>query len=201
MKLLTKNSRILGQVEKIVRALNGTFFEGEIVAPDITVDTYTTDAILTRTPVETTDVGEKYGLKLNRDLLRRPIDEVVEVLLHQLIHLWCRQNNISDSSRNGNYHNKNFATIATEKGLVVVPEKSRGWVIIGITDELLDFVASQGWPEHILPPLEPSVEAEEPKKKSRSHKLECACCGAVAHASKEIHILCLDCGVEMAEVS
>lgn len=201
MKELTKTSRIAGELEKIFRTLNTEIFDDELDMPMITVEHIRTDANVSALPSWNTKRGEKYGLQIAQNVLRRPLDNVIEVLLHQMIHLWCYQNNISDSSRGGHYHNIKFATLATEKGLTVVPHPTQGWTVTGINDDLLEFIATQGWPEHILPPDEPNAEDATPKKKGSTRRLVCPQCGAIVRATRDVNLLCLDCDVPMDKVS
>lgn len=64
-------------------------------------------------------------LALNPEFFQNPL-EVVDTILHELVHVYCKQNGIKDTSRNGYYHNQKFKKIAEEFGLSCIATDS-GW--------------------------------------------------------------------------
>jgi hypothetical protein len=59
--------------------------------------------------------------------------EIPALLLHEMIHIYNDQNDICDVTIN-QYHNKNFAKVATKVGFYVIRHKTQGW---GITSTIL----------------------------------------------------------------
>lgn len=73
------------------------------------------------------DKGEhKDELTLNPEYFLNPL-EVLNTILHELVHIYCKQNNIKDTSRNGYYHNHKFKEIATKFGLKCIAQSGVGW--------------------------------------------------------------------------
>lgn len=59
--------------------------------------------------------------------LRRSPAAVLGTLLHEAAHALAAGREISDTSRQGRYHNKRFQALAEELGLEVTEDASRGW--------------------------------------------------------------------------
>lgn len=74
-------------------------------------------------------VGEEKNkvdeLALNPEHFNDPI-ELCDTIIHELVHVYCDQNSIKDTSRNGYYHNAKFKKIAEQFGLICVSCDS-GW--------------------------------------------------------------------------
>lgn len=50
----------------------------------------------------------------------------VSIILHECVHLWCRQNYIFECTRE-QYHNESFFEEATSHGLIAVYDDQYGW--------------------------------------------------------------------------
>ena len=59
--------------------------------------------------------------------LKRPVDEVLTTLLHEAAHGLADARSIQDTSRQGRWHNKKFAALATEVGLQPSKDDRLGW--------------------------------------------------------------------------
>lgn len=61
--------------------------------------------------------------------LKRPPEDVLLTLAHEMVHQWADERGVKDCSRNGAYHNKRFAALAVEAGLCAPAEadKRHGW--------------------------------------------------------------------------
>jgi hypothetical protein len=59
--------------------------------------------------------------------LRRTPPEVFTTLLHEATHALADVRGIKDTSRQGRYHNKRFATLAAELGLTATEDSKLGW--------------------------------------------------------------------------
>jgi len=60
------------------------------------------------------------------DLQRGPVD-VLGTLLHEAAHSLAYARKVSDTSRQGRYHNRRYATLAGELGLEVAHRQPIGW--------------------------------------------------------------------------
>lgn len=112
-------------------------------------------------------------------------------MLHEMVHLYCREHGIKEVSRGGSYHNKRFKEIAEAHGLTCVQCGSHGWNTTP-GDNLLEYALQKGWSEikiarSSLPPMirigadevaiAPGNTQSAPgeKRPSSTQKLACPC--------------------------
>lgn len=82
------------------------------------------------------DNAEHAEVMISGEGLRRTPREVLGTLLHEAAHALAAARNITDTSRQGRYHNKKYAKLAVELGLDVTedPSGQYGWTITTVTD-------------------------------------------------------------------
>lgn len=215
MKQTTKMSRAVCQLERIYSNLNQDFFEGQLPTPIITVQSkpgtcghFTPAKVWRRTDDDST-----YELNIAAEVLDREIEETLDTMLHEMVHLYCRENDIQDTSRNGRYHNGRFKIEAEKRGLECYQCGSAGWNTRP-TDKLVEYALEKGWNEikigrSTLPPLpqigatgtsQPGTTVTGGKRPSSTRKLVCPNCGQSVRATKKVNIICGDCMVKMEEV-
>ena len=131
MKETVKTSRTAGYLEKIFRALNVKYFNGELEEPIITIQS-TPRAYGHVTVAKAWQRGDttRHELNIGAGTLARPIENVVATTLHECVHLWDIQNGIQDCSRGGAYHNKKFKEAAEARAAIAEVEQAAltaGW--------------------------------------------------------------------------
>lgn len=215
MKQTTKMSRAVSQLEHIYSALNTDFFQDELPIPIITVQSKPgTYGHCTTSKVWQRKDGGAYELNIAAEVLNYPIEETLDTMLHEMVHLYCRENGIKEVSRGGKYHNKRFKAEAERRGLVCVPCGQYGWNTTP-SDNLVEYALSKGWNEikigrGSLPPIirtgasgTAQTGAETTgggKRPSSTRKLQCPKCGCSVRATKTVRIMCMDCMEQMIEV-
>ncbi len=211
MKELVKNSRVCGYLEKIYRDLNNDMFGGKLEEPIITIQsTPRAYGHVTCGKVWKSKNGEKYELNLGAGTIGRPIEETVSTMLHEMVHIYNLMHDIQDCSRGNTYHNKKFKIKAEEVGLKIDHDPRIGWSITSPSDDLILYIANKGWDDILinreegsrLPISGPKGKdtengTEKTKKPSSTRKYICPCCGISTRATKEIRIMCMDCGEQM----
>jgi hypothetical protein len=75
--------------------------------------------------------------------LRRGPREVLATLLHEAAHGMANTRKLQDTSRQGRWHNRRFATLAGELGLTVTQDQKTGWSQTQLTDQLATRYADQ----------------------------------------------------------
>ena len=129
MKETTKMSRAVGQLEKMYNVINIEKFDGKLPTPIITVQS---------------KPGTWGHCSRGKVWQRKDID----TLIHEMVHLYCRENGIKEVSRGGKYHNKKFKALADEKGLLCVPQGQYGWNTDGANnDALTEYALAHDWTE------------------------------------------------------
>lgn len=128
MKETTKMSRAVSQLEHIYNNLNADFFAGELPVPIITVQSKPgTYGHCTTAKVWQRKDGGAYELNIAAEVLNYPIEETLDTMLHEMVHLYCRENGIKEVSRGGKYHNGKFKAVAEAHGLTCIPCGQYGW--------------------------------------------------------------------------
>jgi len=215
MKQTTKMSRAVSQLEHIYNALNTDFFQNELPIPIITVQSKPgTYGHCTTSKVWQRKDGGAYELNIAAEVLNYPIEETLDTMLHEMVHLYCRENGIKEVSRGGKYHNKRFKAEAERRGLVCIPCGQYGWNTTP-SDKLVEYALSKGWNEikigrGSLPPIirtgasgTAQTGAETTgggKRPSSTRKLQCPKCGCSVRATKTVRIMCMDCMEQMIEI-
>lgn len=208
MKETVKTSRTAGYLEKIFRALNAKYFNGELEEPIITIQS-TPRAYGHVTVAKAWQRGDttRHELNIGAGTLARPIENVVASTLHECIHLWNLQNGIQDCSRGGQYHNKKFKEAAEARDLKISYDPRIGWSITEPTDALCEFILEQGWEDIQMNRIECAYTsrgtgagnavggAGSPGKSANSHSIKyvCPCCHNSVRATKAVNIKCADC--------
>lgn len=215
MKQTTKMSRAVSQLEHIYNNLNTDFFEGALPVPIITVQSKPgTYGHCSVAKVWKRSEEHTYELNIAAEVLNYPIEETLDTMLHEMVHLYCRENGIKEVSRGGRYHNGKFKEEAEKRGLECFQCGSAGWNTRP-TDRLVEYALNKGWNEirigrNNLPPAMRTgaggaAQGEAPgteggKRPSSTRKLVCPKCGQSVRATKAVHIICGVCIKRMVEV-
>lgn len=144
-----------------------------------------------------------YEITICAEYLYRDLEEIGSTMLHEMVHLYCNQNNIKSTSRGNRYHNKNFKQIAEAHGLIIEYDKSIGWSVSKVNKEAKtlvknnfnssDFNITRGnFKGHGTGGADEG-EGEEPKAKQSMRKYICPLCGTIIRATKDINVKCADC--------
>ena len=157
-----------------------------------------------------------YEIVVCGEYLFRDVDEICATFLHELVHLYCNQYQLKDTSRGCTYHNKVFKKVAEEHGLDVSYDQRIGWSPTTIKEAEKEFIRRtvngsvfvmtrkyhkrpKGQPEKEDPnTVEPTLgggEENEPKPKSSTRRYICPRCKAIVRATKDVNIICGDCKV------
>lgn len=214
MKQTTKMSRAVSQLEHVYNSLNSDFFAGELPVPIITVQSKPgTYGHCSVAKVWQRKNDKTYEMNISAETLNYPIEEVIDTLLHEMCHLYCRENNIKEVSRGGKYHNKRFKEVAEAHGLTCVPCGQYGWNTTP-GDNLVEYALNKGWNEillgrNTLPPAmrtgatgtaQPGAATPGGKRPSSTRKVICPKCGQSVRATKKVNIICGVCMERMVEV-
>lgn len=221
MKETVKTSRTIGYLEKIFRNLNEHYFNNYIEEPIITVQS-TPKAYGHVTVDKRWKRGQKgdfrHELNIGAGTLDRPIENVVSTMLHEMVHLYHLQKGIQDCSRGGTYHNKVFKEKAETVDLIITYDKRIGWSITEPSDNLILYIAEQGWDDIKMNRYEGWIPTSTGTKKpggdgtkivtpptgktSSTRKYQCMKCKMSVRATKDLtgKLKCTDCDEIMIEV-
>lgn len=218
MKQMNNYQRVANYLVKVFKAVNETYFDGEIETPTITIQsTVGAYGHVTTSKVWSNDDHASYELNIGADYLTRPIENVVATIIHECVHLYCLQNDIKDTSNRGVYHNRKFKQIAEEKGHLQIDKHDKyGWTITSPTDDTLEFCIAYGFEDiqigrntgysfvgiggakagngnvGIVPP--------RTRKPSSTRKYICPCCHSSFRATRDLNVMCMDCNEQFIKV-
>ena len=130
--------------------------------------------------------GLHHEVTFNTKHLDRPVAEILETLLHELLHEWQQ---IYSKPGKGNYHNRQYQEKAQSFGLIV---DSWGHSLGVAPGPFTDLLKRHGVDATVLPlPGEDSVRSR-PRGESKMKKWVCRC--MTVRAAKELEAQCLKCG-------
>ncbi len=144
--------------------------------------------------------GEETGateINVSAQFLNRPISDVAETMLHEMVHQYAYDNQMQDCSRGGSYHNKLYAKLAREHGLIAEKADKTGWSATSLmitSREIIDEFATEHKFIYRLP------ERKGTRVRSSStRKYVCPICGMSVRATKRVRIMCADCDALLCE--
>lgn len=188
-------------LNKLFDLCNDKFFNAELPKPTITIQSspnaygHVWSAKIWHSTVNGREVNT-YELNIDANSLDRKIVDVIATLLHEMVHLYCLENEIKDTSNNGVYHNKRFKKECESHGLNVEQSKIKpasGWSATIPTDETVEWITGLGLKDFQIG----RVEIEKKKKKSKSNSIKWSCpeCGAIIRSTRRFDIapICGDC--------
>jgi len=142
-------------------------------------------------------------IQIDSTILQEPARQVLCTLLHEACHSMATHRGIQDTSRQGRYHNRNFAELAQEVGLTTSTLSGIGVVTPDVADATAQRYATvlQDLAETLTLYQEPKVRAPKGKgKKSRMVKATCPGCDRIIRASQKTFdagaIVCQPCATD-----
>lgn len=216
---------VISQLDQLFIIFNDHYFDARLTKPVISIQTNGLHRLAlgwctTRKVWKHTVTGDfYYEINLSAEFLYRPIHDICETLLHEMVHLSNLQKDIQDCSRGGTYHNKHFKAEAERSGLTAAYTPRYGWTLTELTDEAKAFIDGLNLnPDDFaltrqthgmiqLPPTTPndgisagdSGTDQSRKPKSSSRKYVCPECGQIVRATKIVNVICGDCQEKMIE--
>lgn len=212
------------ELHKAFHLFNQAFFNNHLPTPAITIQSNNherkTMGWCTTVPVWGDKTGKikMYEINLSAEFLDLSFIETMDTLLHEMIHLYHKVNEIKDTSRKGRYHNSHFKNKALELGFEYKNGKdpSLGWSnarlgpttikkikTMGINPEAFS-ISRKGYAyyqalEQGLTPEEAneqalSVPEKDSSSKSSSYKYVCPKCSLIMRSYKDnANVQCIDC--------
>lgn len=197
-----KYIEVIAYLGKLYDFCNECFFNNELEKPVITVQADTKNKALgwfvcAEVWKESAEDKGNTEINISAQFLNRPIEEIAETMLHEMVHQYAYVHKMQDCSRGGSYHNKLFKRLAEMHGLNVECIKQTGWSYTSLTpssrDTLKEFVTENAFIYRL-----PDFKGMKVKSTS-TRKYICPICGNSVRATKEVRIICADCNELMYE--
>ncbi len=190
---MIENSKNVLFLEKVWNVLNKEYFESALSKPVITIQSSPkTFGHFTCDKVWNQGKTSQYEINISAEYLNRSFEYICATMIHEMVHEYCAENGIQDTSRNNVYHNKKFKEEAEKRDLVITYDKKIGWSVTEPTDKLKASIKKY-FSEKELSGYRQHFESALIKKKSSTRKYVCPCCGMSVRATKAVNIRCNDC--------
>lgn len=196
-------SAVITTLESLFDKLNELYYENKLPRPVITVQS--TPRAYGHCSTKKVWVGsdsERYEINIGAEFLNRPIEETAATLNHEMVHLYCLVNEISDTCQNGRYHNKTFKAEAEARDLEIEYNRTIGYSITSPTEALVNKLKASGF-DMTIDFARTKPEAKEGGKETtgaqriKPHKYFCPCCGQSFRTTATLHLKCADCDEDM----
>lgn len=192
-----KMGETITALERIFDKLNAIYFEGKLPRPVITVQT-TPKAYghCSTKKIWKSENEGMYEINLGAEFINRPKEQTCATLLHEMVHLFCAENEIADTCQHGRYHNKAFKSECETRDLLVEYDRANGYAHTSPTENFKDKLAKAGVNlevrfARILPKAKAKTERE------RAHKYICPVCGQEVRTTSELSLICGHCNIAM----
>ena len=192
------------RLEDAYGVFNREYFNGELPMVMITIQSsLKAYGHCTTKKIWASGSDRYYELNLSAEYLSRPIENVLATLVHEMVHIYCMETGIKDTSNNGRYHNKRFKTEAEMRDLKIAYAPTIGWSVTEPTEVFIRNVKNWGLYDacenYRLGALQTDGAdgTDKPRKKTSTRKYYCPVCGNSVRATKDVNILCMDCNVQM----
>lgn len=197
--------------EKAFDTLNKVYFDNSLPKAVITIQTSPKAyGHFTVNQVWKDKTSAYHEINISAEFLSRPFENVMATLLHEMVHLYCAINRISDTSNGGRYHNKNFKRLAEERDLIIEYVKYIGYSKTSPSKRFIEVLKENGLIatiDHcrtdnisIITGGNNGSSGIVGKKKSSTRKYICKGCGISVRATKDVNIICGDCMRLMVKV-
>lgn len=195
-----KMGETITALEGIFDKLNNIYFEGKLPRPVITVQTTPKFyGHCTTKKVWKSEAEAMYEINLGAEFINRPKESTCCTLLHEMVHLYCVDNGITDTCQNGRYHNKTFKAECEARDLEVDYDRTNGYAYTKPTDAFKAKLADAGIDltvrfARVMP--KDKIKAEREK----AHKYVCPICGQKVSTTAKLYLICGICECTMDRV-
>lgn len=137
--------------------------------------------------------SEMFELNITSDCLNKPFIDIIGVLVHEMVHVYCHSQNIDDCK--GRKHNENFRAECEKVGLDCEKDKTVGWGITSVTLPLRDKIVALELDETAFQNRCESIVVErEPKEPKPKPVYVCPGCQEKLKSKKtDLAIMCVKC--------
>lgn len=196
-----KMSETIQALESIFDKLNAIYFEGKLPRPVITVQT-TPKAYGHCSTKKIWKAGENegmYEINLGAEFINRTKEETCATLLHEMVHLYCNENEIAETCQKGRYHNKVFKAECESRDLQVEYDRANGYSHTIPTEAFKAKLTEAGVDLTVrFARIMPKAKAKA--ERTKAHAYVCPICGQTVRTTGDLSLICGVCEVPMSRV-
>lgn len=216
VKQMIETTNMLKELYRIFDGINEKYFDNSLPKVFITLQqgkkknksTYGTFYPESWAENQGTEVDEATGMVkvqaseerfheigMSAEYFTRPVGNWCGTLCHEMVHLYCRENEIEDTSNKGVYHNKNFKREAEKRGLIIEQAPTIGWSVTTPSTDFIEFINTLKIDEDVFSYFRDTKL--DPSKTTEKKRYVCPLCGLQVQAKKDKNIICGDCEKQM----
>lgn len=195
-------SEIVSKLESLFDIMNRLYFEGKLSRPIITVQStpkffgHCSTKKIWKQGADGEDEGQ-YEINIGAEFLNRPSEYTAATMLHEMIHLYCRENELDETCQNGRYHNKLFKQEAEARDMTVEYDRTNGYSTTLPSEAFIENLRSNGYALKV-PFARHTIQKEKKKaEREKAHKYVCPNCGQEVRTTQELHLICGICEIPM----
>lgn len=195
-------SEIVNKLENLFDLLNNLYFEGKLPRPVITVQStpraygHCTTKKIWRAGEDGEDKGQ-YEINIGAEYLNRPSENTAATMLHEMVHLYCRENDLTETCQNGRYHNKLFKQECEARDLIIEYDRANGYSTTTPGEVFIEKLRENGYTLEV-PFARHTLKKEKRKaERNKAIKYVCPICGQTVRSTQELNLICGICSVEM----
>ena len=195
-------SEIISKLENLFHILNDLYFEKALPQPVITVQStpraygHCSNKKIWHSGVE--GEGEAYyEINIGAEYLNRSSEQTAATLTHEMIHLFCRENELEETCQNGRYHNKFFKEEAEKRDLAVGYSRANGFFDTQPTEAFAEKLRTAGFVLEV-PFARHTIEKGRAKSaRAKAIKYFCPGCGQTVKSTADLNLICGNCEIPM----
>lgn len=193
-------SNVIEKLENLFDILNRIYFEDKLPKPVITIQSspQAYGHCSTKKVWSSNDEKEAYyEINIGAEFLNNPSDKIASTMCHEMIHLYCLENDLSDTCQNGRYHNKLFKEEGEKRDLSIGYNRTVGYSETTPTEVFSNKLLSEGY-ELKIELARRTVELQKERIiRKKAHKYICSGCGQKVSSTAELHLICGICEIPM----
>lgn len=193
-------SDVVAKLEALFDLLNMAYFDGILPRPVITVQsTPKYYGHCSTKKIWKSENDARYEINIGAEYLNRPSADTAATMCHEMVHLYCLEQEIADTCQKGRYHNKTFKVECEDRDLEVGYDRANGYTHTTPTEAFKKTLEDAGFvlevPFARIPP-----KAKAKAEREKAHKYVCPICGQEVKTTAELSLICGVCKVPMERV-
>jgi hypothetical protein len=131
-------------------------------------------------------------INLSAEFLNLPYNDMMDTILHEMVHHYCFTNKKKDTSRGGTFHNKTFKLESENHGFYydAPADKKYGWTFSKLKPETIEIISKYDIDRSAFSIARIQLAAKE-SKKPKSFKWVCPECQDTIRSTKEdVIVIC-----------
>lgn len=188
-------SDVVVKLEKLFDLLNDLYFDGELHRPVITIQStpsaygHCSTKKIWKTPADGDDEGQ-YEVNIGAEFLTRPSADIAATMLHEMVHLFCRERGLDETCQNGRYHNKLFKVECEARDLIIDYDRANGYAYSKPSEKFIEALRHNGYDLNTKFASRIFIKKQKVAARNKAHKYICLTCGQTVRSTSELTLIC-----------